>query len=201
MTIHVLAFAGSLREASYNRGLLRAAQELAPAGITIEIFDLDGIPMFNADVEAQGTPAPVMAFRERLKAADAYLIATPEYNWSIPGVLKNAIDWASRKGPDFQAPINDKPVAIMGAGGMLGTVRAQMHLREILQHNNLYVLNRPAVMVARAGQFFVDGELVDEELRDRIRRQLEALRDWAIQLNPTLAERDAQPTAVALNGN
>lgn len=196
MSIHILAIPGSLRRGSLNRGLLQAAQELAPADVTIELFDLNDIPLFNVDVEAEGNPAGVVAFRDRLKAADALLIATPEYNYSVPGVLKNALDWASRKGSDPQAPIDGKPVAIMGAGGMLGTVRAQNHLREILLHNDMHILNKPSVMVARAGQYFADGKLVDDTIRERIQRQMFALRDWTLRLNPHLA---AKPTWASAN--
>jgi chromate reductase len=197
--IHVLAFAGSLRKSSFNRGLIRAAQELAPEGVTVEIFDLDEIPLFNADVEAQGTPEAVMAFRERLKAVDALLIATPEYNYSIPGVLKNALDWASRVGDDDKAPIDGKVAAIMGAAGMMGSVRAQMHLREILIHNDIFVLNKPAIMVARAWEYFEDGQLTDPALRGRIQKLLAALRDWTVRLHPEKALDAPVNNGAALN--
>ncbi|MCB8984555.1 MAG: NAD(P)H-dependent oxidoreductase [Ardenticatenaceae bacterium] len=181
--IHVLGIAGSLRQRSYNRALLCNAHHLLPPGMTMEIFDLDDIPMFNVDVEARGTPEPVMALRQAMQRADALLIATPEYNWSIPGVLKNALDWASRKGPDAQAPLDGKAVAIMGAGGMYGTVRAQMHLREILGHNDTFVLARPHLMVARPANLFdADGRLTDEATRQRLERLLVALRDWTRQV-------------------
>ena len=177
--IHILGIAGSLRRKSYNRALLCNAQHLLPEDTTLEIFDLDDIPFFNADVEAIGTPAPVLAFREAIKRADALLIATPEYNYTIPGVLKNAIDWASRKGPDDRAPLDGKTVAMMGAGGMYGTLRAQMHLREILSHNQTFVMARPELMVARAGQYFDEnGRLTDEAMRLRLERLLVSLRDW-----------------------
>ncbi|GAB4272023.1 MAG: NAD(P)H-dependent FMN reductase [Candidatus Promineifilaceae bacterium] len=197
--IHILAFAGSLRKNSYNRGLIRAAQEVASEGVTIEIFDLDDIPLFNADVEAQGTPEAIMAFRERLKAADALLIATPEYNYSIPGVLKNALDWASRVGDDAHAPIDGKVAAIMGAAGMLGSIRAQMHLREILIHNDIFVLNKPAVMVSRAWEYFEDGQLTDPALRGRIQKLLAALRDWTIRLYPEKVMAAQPGNGVAAN--
>ncbi len=181
--IHVLGIAGSLRQRSYNRALLCNAHHLLPSDVTLEIFDLDDIPMFNVDVEALGTPEPVLALRQAMQRADALLIATPEYNWSIPGVLKNALDWASRRGPDDRAPLDGKAVAIMGAGGMYGTVRAQMHLREILGHNDTYVLARPHLMVARPGGLFdADGRLTDEDTRRRLERLLVALRDWTRQV-------------------
>jgi len=127
--VHVLGISGSLRKASYNTALLRPASELLPRGMTLEVFDLSSIPLYNDDVRALGFPKPVQEFRSRIAAADALLIATPEYNFSIPGVLKNAIDWASRP-PD--PPLDGKPLAIMGAStGNFGTVRAQMHLRQV----------------------------------------------------------------------
>lgn len=181
--IHVLGIAGSLRQRSYNRALLCNAHTLLPPGMTLEIFDLDDIPLFNVDVEAKGTPESVLAFRRAMKRADALLIATPEYNYSIPGVLKNALDWASRKGPDTRAPLDGKAVAMMGAGGMYGTLRAQMHLHDILAHNDTYVLARPQLMVARAGQYFdADGRLTDDDTRRRLERLLTSLRDWTRQV-------------------
>ena len=156
-----------------------------PTGMNLEIFDLIDIPLFNQDVEAHGIPEPVMDFREAMKAADALLIATPEYNWSIPGVLKNALDWMSRKGSDPQAPLDGKTVAIMGAGGGYGTMRAQMHLREVLAHNRLYVLPHPQMMVAKAWTHFdADGNLTDEATRDRLGSLLLELREFTLKLYP-----------------
>lgn len=182
-TINVLGFAGSLRQKSHNRNLLNAAGTVLPVGMTLQIFDLIDIPLFNQDVEAEGIPNAVMAFREAMKAADALLIATPEYNWSIPGVLKNALDWVSRKGSDAQSPLDDKTVAIMGAGGGYGTMRAQLHLREILAHNRLYVLPHPQMMVAKAWTHFdADGNLTDEATRDRLGSLLLELREFTLKL-------------------
>jgi chromate reductase, NAD(P)H dehydrogenase (quinone) len=187
-SLHVLGIPGSLRRGSLNRALLTAAQELAPPDMTIEIFDLHDIPLFNADVEAQGTPAAVLAFRERLWAADAYIFANPEYNFSVTGVLKNAIDWASRKGPDGAPPINGKPALIVGAGGRSGALRSQLHLREILLHNDLHVLNK-SLTIPFAGQYLdADGHLTDPALRDRLAGLLAALRDWTVQLRPPQPE-------------
>ncbi len=144
--VHVLGFAGSLREGSYNRAALRAAHELLPQGITLESFDLAPIPLYNADIEAISAPPPVQAFKERIAVADALLIVTPEYNGSIPGVLKNAIDWASR--PPGDTPLDGKPLAMMGASpGQLGTIRAQLYLREICAAVNMHPLSRPEVFI------------------------------------------------------
>jgi chromate reductase len=178
----VLGFAGSLRAASFNRGLLRAAVELAPAGMEIETFDIAGIPPFNQDHEAQ-PPEAVKEFKARIRAADAILIATPEYNYSIPGVLKNAIDSASR--PYGDNPFDGKPVAVMGASiGALGTARAQYHLRQSFVFLNMLPLNRPEVMVATAeGKFDAAGRLTDEPTRQRVRELLEALAAWTKRLS------------------
>jgi chromate reductase len=179
--IHVLAISGSLRRNSYNTGLLRAASELLPEGMTLETFDISRIPLYNDDVRAAGFPEPVQEFRDRIAAADALLIATPEYNFSMPGVLKNAIDWASRP-PN--PPLNGKPVAMMGAStGNFGTVRAQMHLRQVCVYTNMFPLNKPEVLVMRAQEKFnPDGRLVDETTRGFIRDLLVALTEWTLRL-------------------
>jgi chromate reductase len=178
----ILGVAGSLRRGSYNRALLRAAQELLPEGMTLELFDLRDIPPYDMDVEQQGLPTPVVAWKEAIRRADALLIATPEHNWSVPGVLKNAIDWASR--PPGDNVFQGKPVAIMGAStGLYGTVRAQLHLRQVLASVDAYVLNRPQVLVARAqDKFDAEGQLIDEPTRALVRNLLTALRDWTLRL-------------------
>jgi chromate reductase len=180
--IHILGFSGSLRQGSYNTGLLRAAQELLPDGVTLEFFDIAPIPLYNADVESRGFPVPVTQFKERIAAADALLIAAPEYNYSIPGVLKNAIDWASR--PPDTSPLNGKPVALTGASiGMMGTARSQYHLRQVCVFTNMLPLNRPEVFVARAHEKFdAQGRLIDETTRQYMRKLLEALCDWTLRL-------------------
>lgn len=177
----VFGFAGSLRKDSYNRALLRTAKELAiPEGMEIEIFELDGIPPYNQDDE-MAMPAIVRDFKHRIEQADALLIATPEYNYSVTGVLKNAIDWASR--PYGANSFEDKPVAIMGATiGALGSARAQYHLRQTLVFVNAHPLNRPEVMVAFAADKFKDGKLVDEETRTFLRELLVALGKWTKRL-------------------
>jgi chromate reductase, NAD(P)H dehydrogenase (quinone) len=175
--ISVLGIAGSLRQGSYNRAALRAALELAPAGMSIETFDLAPIQAYNEDVKQQGFPPPEREFREKIRAADALLIVTPEYNYSISGVLKNAIDWASRP-PD--QPFDGKPIAIMGASpGRLGTARAQYHLRQCFVFLNGLVMNRPEVMIAGAPQVFDDQlRLIDQPTREIIGQLLVALVDW-----------------------
>ena len=181
--IHILAFAGSLRRNSHNKALLHVAQELLPDGLTLEIYDLAELPFFNADVEAAGPPDAVLHFRNRMKAADALLIATPEYNYSTTAVLTNAIDWASRRHPDGKSPLDDLPVALMGAGGRFGTVRAQNHLRDILLHNRNFVIPSPQVMISYAGrEFDEDGTLLNDRYREQIANLLLSLRDWTIRL-------------------
>lgn len=175
--LRVLGLSGSLRRGSYNTALLKAAAELAPERMTVEIADLSGIPLYNDDMYQQGFPAAVEKLRERIRAADALLIATPEYNYSVSGVLKNAIDWVSR--PPEQ-PFDGKPVAILGASmGALGTARAQYHLRQTLVFLNAHPLNRPEVFVGSAAQKFTsDGRLADPVARELIGQLLEKLAAW-----------------------
>ena len=179
--INVLGFAGSLREKSINKGLLRTAGELMPDGMTLEIFDLAPIPLYNEDVNQAGFPDSVQQFRDRIAAADALLIAVPEYNFSMSGVLKNAIDWASRP-PDH--PLNNKPVAILGATpGGYGTTRAQHHFRQMAVPLNMQVVNRPEVAIpAAGGKFDDDGRLTDETSLGFVKDLVEALRDWTLRL-------------------
>jgi chromate reductase, NAD(P)H dehydrogenase (quinone) len=175
--ITILGIAGSLRKASFNRAALRAAQQLVPDGATLEIFELYGIPPFSEDDERQ-PPERVVLFKQRIRAADAILFVTPEYNYSMPGVLKNAIDWASR--PYGDSAWEGKPVAVMGASvGPLGAARAQYHLRQVFVFLNMYPLNRPEVMIMNAAQRFDEkGNLVDEDTKAHIRKLLEALVLW-----------------------
>lgn len=175
--ISVLGISGSLRRQSRNTALLRAAQELAPDGMKIRIAAIGDLPVYNWDDEqAGGYPPAVASFRNELAEADALLIATPEYNYSVTGALKNAIDWASRGGSD--SPLNHKPAAILGAGGRLGTARSQEHLRLILRHNDLRVVTRPEVLVAFASDKFDDDlNLVDDRTRDQVRRLLLSLEE------------------------
>lgn len=173
-TIHIAGISGSLRRASFNTALLRAAQTVLPDNTKLEIVDYSDVPLYNHDLETEvGFPEAVADMRQQLRLADGILFATPEYNWSIPGVMKNAIDWASR-GPD--SPIRNKPAAIMGAGGRLGTAYAQMHLRQVLMHNHLRVVTNPSVFVARASEHFdAEGGLRNDRYLNQIQRLLAAL--------------------------
>jgi chromate reductase len=179
--ISILGFAGSLRKGSYNKSLLKVALEMLPEDAKLEIFDLEGIPPFNQDLENQ-PPEKVKEFKAKIRAADAILISTPEYNYSIPGVLKNAIDNASR--PYGDNPFDGKPVAIMGASiGMLGTARAQYHLRQSLVFLNMYPLNQPEVMVPFAQEKIdQNGQVTDQKTREKIRELVEALVIWTRKL-------------------
>jgi chromate reductase len=175
--INVLAICGSLRAGSYNRAALRTAIELKPPGMTIETADIGSFPLYNEDVRAQGFPPPVEKLRQKIKEADALLFATPEYNYSIPGVLKNAIDWASRP-PD--QPFAGKPVAMMGAGaGMAGTARAQYDLRRCCVFLDMHPINKPEVLIGVAHtKFDAEGAFTDEVGRGLIRDLLVALEQW-----------------------
>lgn len=177
--MNVLGIAGSLRAASYNRALLRAAREVAPDGMTIEIYDISGIPLYNADVEAQGDPEAVQRFKAAIAQADALVISTPEYQHGIPGVLKNALDWASR--PHANSVLARKPVAVMGVTpGMTGTARAQTQLREILCYNDMLAVSRPEVLIAYAQtKFDANGNFTDEGGRAFVRQLLYNLGDLA----------------------
>jgi chromate reductase, NAD(P)H dehydrogenase (quinone) len=177
-TIKILGFAGSLRKGSYNRALLRAAAELLPEDATIETFDLDGIPGFNADLESR-LPDAVKYFKAKIRAADAVIIAAPEYNYSVPGVLKNAIDWASR--PSGESVWPGKPLAVMSAStGMLGGSRSQYHLRQTFLYLDVKAVTRPEVFVTFAAQKFDEsGKLTDDPTRKVIQLLLKALVDLA----------------------
>ena len=159
--MNVLGISGSLRQGSYNTMALRAAKQLAPPGMNITIADIRPIPMYDEDVRTAGLPAPVHALKEQVRAADAILLVTPEYNFSIPGVLKNAIDWLSR--PPEQ-PFDGKPLAIMGAStGPVGTARVQYHLRQVMSALNTFNVNKPEVFIGNcASKFNEQGELTDE---------------------------------------
>ena len=188
--IKVLGIAGSLREGSYNRAALRAAKELAPEGMEIEIFDIAGLPGFNQDQEAD-PPEQVADLKRRVREADAVVLVTPEYNYSISGVLKNAIDWASR--PYGDSAWEGKPAAIMGAaGGAIATALAQYDLRKMMVFLNMFPLNRPEVMIGNAGEKFDEsGNLTDEQTRKFISDQMQALLEWTRKLKAGEAKKDA----------
>lgn len=184
--VKILGIAGSLRKQSYNRAALQAAVKLVPSGIMLEAFDLAGIPLFDQDHERE-PPAAVRQFKSAISSADGILIVTPEYNYSVPGVLKNAIDWASR--PYGESAWDGKPVGIMGASvGMLGTARAQYHLRQMFVFLNMFPLNQPEVMIANADEKFdTDGNLKDEKTAEKIQELVRALADWTRRLKKAKA--------------
>jgi chromate reductase len=179
--LNILGFAGSLRSGSYNRALLRIASSLLPQNTALEIFDLEGIPPFNQDLE-NAMSEKVRQFKTKIKSADAVLIVTPENNYSVPGILKNAIDWASR--PPGDNSWAGKPVALMSAStGMLGGARAQYHLRQSLVILDMHPVNKPEIFVAFAAQKCDEnGRLTDEITRGKVKELLQALVDLTIKL-------------------
>jgi chromate reductase len=182
--IRILGFAGSLRAASYNRSLLRAAVGLAPEGMVIETFDLLAVPLYNGDVEAQGDPEGVAAFKQAIAAADGVLMVTPEYNHGVPGVMKNAIDWASR--PPRTAALDRKPVGIIGASpGATGSARGQSQLRQAFEFTNSYAMPQPEMVVFRAHEKFDDqGQLTDEATAKYLSAYLIAFAAWVRRFKP-----------------
>ena len=182
-SINILGISGSLRKGSYNRMLLQSAIELASKDMAIEVFNLDEIPLFNADLE-QILPVKVKQLKSKIRAANAILIVTPEYNYSVPGVLKNAIDWGSR--PQGDNSWEGKPIAIMSASiGLLGGARAQYHLRQTLVCLDMHPINKPEVMINFATQTFDDkGNLIDDKAKELIRMLLTNLAAWTKKLQP-----------------
>jgi chromate reductase len=180
----ILALAGSLRQGSYNRGLLRAAGELAPDWVKVQFFDIGTLPFFNEDLEAAGDPEAVRHFKEAISRANAILIATPEYNGAVPGVLANAIDWASR--PTGRSVLRTKPVAVLGAVlGRSGSANAQAALRGVLSRVGAIVVPDPQVLVPRASRLFDEQvNLRDEETREEIRQLVEAVAHWCRRVQP-----------------
>lgn len=179
--MHFLGISGSLRKQSYNTAALQACQQSLPKGVTMSLADIAPVPLYNDDVYQQGFPDSVQRLREQIQAADALLIATPEYNYSMPGVLKNAIDWASR--PPSQ-PFDGKPIALIGAtpGGM-GTSRAQYQLRQVFVALNAQVLNRPEVFISGApNKFDASGRLTDAATQENLGKMLAVLADRVSQL-------------------
>lgn len=178
----IVGISGSLREGSLNTATLRAAQELAPTSLDIEIAQLADVPMFNEDVEAKGWPAPVGALRRAVGSADGLLMASPEYNHSVTGALKNAIDWLSR--PTGKGPIIGKPLAIVGASpSMIGTARSQLHLRQVASCLQMRVFPTAEVLISQANQKFDDnGRLHDEATQDFLSKMLAGYADWITKL-------------------
>jgi chromate reductase len=172
-SIKILGIAGSVRKASFNKSALRAAQKLVPEGASLEIFDIDGLPGFNQDDE-KNPPAKVTELKAKIRAAGAILFVTPEYNYSIPGVLKNAIDWASR--PYGDSAWTGKPVAVMGASvGVIGTARAQYHLRQVFVFLDMEAVNQPEIMINASKSFDDQGNLTDQTSKDLIKKLLASL--------------------------
>lgn len=191
-TLRICALAGSLRQGSYNRGLLRAAAELAPPGMHIEPFErLHEIPPFNQDVESLGDPEPVIALKNAIRSADGILIATPEYNYGPPGVLKNAIDWVSR--PPASSVLIAKPIGLLGASpGNAGTARAQLSLRQSFVFTQSIVLPHPEILVNQAmRKFDSEGNLTDETTRKYLMRFLHSYADWVSRFHEPRIEKAA----------
>ena len=181
-TLRVLAISGSLRKASFNTGLLRAAQEIAPDGMDITIYDIRDLPFYDGDVEAQGDPAPVTALKSAIRGADSVLFATPEYNWGTSGVLKNAIEWASRDRED--GSLMGKPATIIGAGGRAGTARAQMQIHETLAETGAILMVKPGVHIQAfvPGTFDSYGNVIDDKTKELLRRHLDEFAIWTARL-------------------
>ena len=180
--LRVLGISGSLRKASFNSGLLRAAQEIAPERMEVTIFDIKDLPFYDGDIETQGDPASVTAHKSAVRDADAVLFATPEYNWGTSAALKNAVDWASRDRKE--GSLMGKPVTIIGAGGRAGTARAQMQLQETLAETGSVVMVKPGVLVQAFSpmRFDSEGNLIDEKTKESLRKHLDEFTKWILQL-------------------
>ena len=180
-TLNVLGICGSLRKGSLNRALLRAAQEEAPEGMSLSLCDLHDVPLYNDDLNQPTPPEGVQKFRAAIAAADALIISSPEYNFSISGVLKNAIDWASRPP---SPPLDGKPLALLGASpSLLGTVRGQLATRQVCIFTNMIPMNKPELFVAKAHEKFdSEGKLTDAETRQKLRAFLVAFAGWAARV-------------------
>jgi chromate reductase len=171
----ILAFAGSLRRGSLNRSLLAAAAERAPAGMAIRIFDLIDIPLYNGDVEAEGDPEPVARFKQAIRDADGVLMVTPEYNHGVPGVMKNAVDWASRR--PGAAALESKPVGLIGASpGITGSARGQSQLRQAFEFTGSYCMHE---------KFDAEGRLIDDATGRYLARYLDAFALWVRRFSAT----------------
>lgn len=177
--VRLLGVSGSLRRGSFNTALLRTAKALAPTDVGLDIFDLSGVPLYDGDVEADGDPIAVSELKQAIREADGIVFASPEYNHSFSGVIKNAIDWASRdRGP---GSLTGKPVTLMGAGGMAGTARAQIHLENVLSETGSMVMAKPGVLIASPwDKFDADGNLTDEGTRGVIAGHMNKFREWVL---------------------
>ena len=182
--LRVLAISGSLRTASFNTGLLRASREVAPDGMDVEIFDIRGLPFYDGDLEAQGDSEPVSALKSAIRESDGVIFATPEYNWGTSGVLKNAIDWASRDREE--GSLMGKPGTIIGAGGRSGTARAQMQLLETLGETSTIVMVKPGVLIAAFAPdtFDSEGNLISPDMRQLLGRHMEEFAQWIMRVGP-----------------
>ena len=180
--IKVLGFSGSLRKGSFNTALINNAIRLSPEYIKIEKFDISPIPLYNEDIRVGvGEPDSVIEFKQKIREADSLLIAVPEYNYSIAGVLKNALDWVSR--PPNESPLNGKPFAMMSVAGRLGGARAQYHMRQVAVFLNMHAINKPELLIPSAlEKFDKDGNLIDKSIEERIVELLEALYEWTLLL-------------------
>jgi chromate reductase len=180
-TVQVVGLCGSLRAGSFNASLLRIVARRMPAGSSLTVADIGALPLYNQDLEHDGRfPAPVEEVRATVGAADAMLFCTPEYNFSVTGVLKNALDWLSR---NPASPLTRKPAAVMGAGGRVGTIRAQLHLRQIALHNSMFMVPGPEVLIMRAReQFDAQGQLTDERVLHDVDALIEGLVDLTRRL-------------------
>lgn len=180
-TLRILGISGSARKNSFNTALLEAAKQLVPPGVMFETFDVSGLPLFNQDLEAE-PPRLVREFKEEIGKADAILFSTPEHNYSVPALLKNAIEWGNR--PETDNSWDGKPAAMMSAStGPRGGVRAQLHLRQIMVDLNMYPINQPQLLVGGAQEKFDSAsKLTDEKVRERLRGLLLALAEWTRRL-------------------
>lgn len=179
--IKVAAFSGSLRKGSYNSAVLRACKQLVPDDVSLEILDIKLIPLYNEDLRVDSDPEAVIEFKRDLANAEAILIAAHEYNYSMPGVLKNAIDWASR--PSETSPMLSKPLAIVSCGGRFGALRSAVHLAQVAAYLDMHLLHKPEVIIPRVWDKFDDhGTLIDDELRERLRLMLVKYKEWILRL-------------------
>ena len=179
--IQLLGISGSLRRGSFNTALLRAAETLAPRDVGLEILDLSDLPLYNGDVEAAGDPVAVSELKRAIREADGIVFASPEYNHSFSGVIKNAIDWASRDRE--HGSLAGKPVTMMGAGGMGGTARAQSHLENVLSETGSLVMTKPGIFISNAwDRFDADGGLADEGTRGAIANHMQKFQSWVLDI-------------------